>query len=186
MVRIMVLVFTLLLCSSVNAKEIAGVDVPEQVQGSDGKMLVLNGAGIRSKFFFKIYIAELYLENKLATVDDVIGNEGAKRMVMHFLYDEVGKEDIVESWVEGFKDNGTENQLKELAGEIESFNTMFDTVKSGDAIVLDYVPGTGTMVSIRDEQKGAVPGKPFNDLLLSIWLGKEPVDEDLRDSLLGK
>ncbi len=38
------------------ALEIAGTAVPESVQVDKGKTLQLNGAGIRSKFFFKIYI----------------------------------------------------------------------------------------------------------------------------------
>jgi hypothetical protein len=39
---------------------------------------------------------------------------------------------------------------------------------------------------IREEVKGMIEGKPFNDLLLSIWLGEKPVSKALRDDLLGK
>ncbi len=62
---------------------------------------------------------------------------------------------------------------------------MFVTVHGGDEIIFDYTPGTGTVVTIAGVQKGVVEGAAFNSALLSIWLGKEPVGEDLRDALLG-
>lgn len=184
--RIATLIFVLFLSVPAGAREIADVDVAEKIKQADGTELLLNGAGIRKKFFFKIYIAEMYLENKHGEVAALLNDSGGKRLVMHFLYSEVTKEDLVEAWNVGFKDNGTEEQLAELSDQISGFNAMFDTVKSGDVIILDYIPEVGTTVTIRGEQKGVVEGKPFNDLLLSIWFGKEPVDEDLREELLGK
>lgn len=184
--RIVMMVLLVLCCSfPVAAREVAGVALEEQLTTDNGTVLSLNGAGIRTKFFFKIYVAALYLEKRGDTAEAVIGEEAAKRMVMHFLYDEVGQEDLIEAWNDGFNGNGTSEQLAALAGEIAKFNTLFSAVKAGDQIVLDYHPGTGTAVLIRGEHKGTIPGKPFNDLLLSIWLGKEPVTEDLRAALLG-
>ena len=187
MARMIILIFvTLLLSVPAGAREIADIDVPEKIIQSDGTELQLNGAGIRSKFFFKIYIAELFLEKRSNDVAEVLGHDGGKRMVLHFIYDEVEKDALVDAWNEGFEGNGTKEQLASLAEQIEAFNAMFDTVKEGDQVILDYLPETGTTVMIRGEEKGVIEGKPFNDLLLSIWLGKEPVSEDLRDELLGK
>jgi len=183
---IMAVACVLLLSLPVGAKEIADIQMADEITQADGTMLRLNGAGIRSKFFFKIYVAALYLENTSSDVSEVLGSDGGKRMVMHFLYDEVEKDDLVEAWNDGFEGNGTPSQLSGLSGQITAFNALFETVKSGDRIILDYSPEGGTSVSIRGEQKGIIEGKGFNDLLLSIWLGKEPVTEDLRDSLLGQ
>jgi len=183
---ILLSVCALLFSLPVGAKEIADVDVAEEIVQANGTSLHLNGAGIRSKFFFKIYIAALYLEKTSSESAAVIAGDGGKQMLMHFLYDEVEKDDLVEAWNEGFEENGTPAQLAELSGQINAFNALFDTVKSGDRIILDYIPGVGTTVWIRGVEKGRIVGKPFNDLLLSIWLGKEPVSEDLRDELLGK
>lgn len=183
---ILVAVCSFLFWSPAAAREIADVEVAEEVVQSDGTVLSLNGAGIRSKFFFKIYIASLYLETLGTDSAAVIGGDGGKRLVMHFLYDEVGKDDLVEAWNEGFEGNGTPDQLTALADKIATFNALFDNVKAGDRILLDYIPGGGTTVTIRGEEKGRIDGKEFNDLLLSIWLGKEPVGEDLRDELLGR
>ncbi len=168
------------------AKEIAGVAIDEQVTQADGTVLQLNGAGIRSKFVVKVYIAMLYLENPGSDRDQVIGDPGAKQLMMHFLYKEVDKDALVEAWNDGFTGNGTAEQLDALKADITEFNGLFETVKKGDRIVLDYVPGKGTTVSINGAEKGTIGGKEFNDLLLSIWLGDKPVGEKLREALLGK
>ena len=174
-----------LICSPAAAREIAGVALDEQVTQGDGTVLQLNGAGIRSKFVVKVYIAMLYLENPGSDRDQVIADPGAKQLIMHFLYKEVDKDALVEAWNDGFSGNGSAEQLEALKTEIAQFNAMFDTVKKGDRIVLDYVPDEGTTVSINAIKKGTIAGKEFNDLLLSIWLGDKPVGEKLRQELLG-
>ena len=82
-------------------------------------------------------------------------------MVMHFLYDEVGKDDLVDAWNEGFEGNGTAEQLKNCAGRIEQFNSMFEGVKEGDQVVLDYSPGSGTSVVHQGSGKRGDRGKGF-------------------------
>jgi len=181
-----VLAVTLMFVLPVQALEIAGVDVAEEISQSDGTILQLNGTGLRSKFVIKVYLAMLYLENKRDNAESVINDAGGKQMIMHFLYSKVGKEDLVEAWNEGFKNNGSPQQLDTLKDEMETFNAMFEAVKKGDRIILDYIPETGTQVTIANQERGSIPGKAFNDLLLSIWLGKKPVGKDLRKGLLGK
>ncbi len=178
-------VLVLMLSNPAAALEIAGVTIEDQISQADGTVLKFNGAGIRSKFVFKIYLAMLYLENPSTDRDQVIADPGAKQLIMHFLYKEVSKDDLVEAWNAGFAGNAAPGQLERLKPQIEAFNALFDTVREGDRIVLDYVPDTGTIVSITNVEKGTIAGKEFNDLLLAIWLGDKPVGEKLRDGLLG-
>ena len=168
------------------AMEIAGVTIDEQITQANGTVLKFNGAGIRSKLVIKVYLAMLYMETPSTERDQLIADSGAKQLIMHFLYKEVDRDALVEAWNDGFSSNGSADQLGALKTEIAAFNEMFDTVRKGDRIVLDYVPGTGTTVLINSEQKGTIAGKEFNDLLLSIWLGDKPVNKKLRDGLLGK
>ncbi len=183
--RSVILVLVLLLFSAnVFARDIAGVSLPETIKVNEEVELILNGAGIRNKIFFKIYIAELYLQYPSNMVEKVIGEEGHKQMIMHFLYDEVPKEKIVAGWVEGFQENSEKEKVEKLVARIETFNAMFSDVKKGDIIVLAYTPGVGTEVIIRDESMGVVEGKDFNDALLRIWLGTAPVSSDLKEALL--
>ncbi len=168
-----------------SALEISGVAVEEVLQTVDGPKLYLNGAGIREKFFFDIYIAELYLEYPASTATGVLQERGQKRVVMHFLYDEVTKEKLIDSWNEGFRGNSRADELRKLQSRIDQFNEMFDDVTKGDNIVLDFIPARGTAVIVANEEKGVIGGKDFNDALLRIWLGEEPVDDGLKEKLLG-
>lgn len=171
-----------LFCSSpAIALEIGGVAIPDTLDTD----LQLNGAGIRSKFFFKIYIAELYLEHPSTEAKEILDTVGRKRMTMHILYDKVEKEKLVEGWKDGFTANLSPDQLKALDIKIQQFNTLFTDVHEGEEIILDYNPEQGTAVQIGGEIKGTVQGADFNRALLSIWLGDEPVGDDLRDALLG-
>ena len=167
-----------------NAREIAGVMVPETLQTDDGTVLHLNGAGIRSKFFFDIYIAELYMEHPSSVASEVIGDAGRKRIIMHFLYAKVEKDKLIDGWNEGFAGNSTAGEVAKLQTGIDQYNGMFVDVHKGDIIVLDYIPDKGTVVTIAKQEKGVVPGKDFNDALLRIWLGDKPVNKGLKDKML--
>jgi hypothetical protein len=49
--------------AAVPVREVSGVSMPEVASG-DNKELRLNGMGLRTKFFIKIYVAGLYLGHK--------------------------------------------------------------------------------------------------------------------------
>lgn len=179
-----VLLLVLSLAPQATARDVAGVQLEEQLAVEGEKTLVLNGAGIRSKFFFKIYVGALYMEMPSSSAKEVIETDSGKRIAMHFLYDEVSKEKLVDGWNEGFKNNTSSEQLATLAERINTFNALFDTVHKGDTVILDYQPRSGTRVSIKGKEKGLITGKDFNDALLRIWLGDSPVTGDLKKAML--
>jgi len=180
------MLLALLAAGSLQAAEIADVHFDESVTlaGID-QPLQLNGLGIRYKFFFKIYIAALYVQHKSTDAAELVSSSQAKRMTMHFLYDEVEREKLVDGWNEGFENNLSAEQLAALQPRIQQFNAMFETVRKGDVINLDYIPGKGTRVTIKGRDKGTVPGPDFNRALLNIWLGDYPVGDDLKQKLTG-
>ncbi|MCW9047988.1 MAG: chalcone isomerase family protein [Gammaproteobacteria bacterium] len=178
--------FGLLFNSSLMARDVAGISFSEQVS-VDGveKQLSLNGAGIRYKFFFKIYVGALYLPAKQSNADVILKTPQANRVVMHFLYDEVEKEKLVNAWLDGFEDNLESAAFITLKDRLDKFNAMFSNLRKGDVVLLDYIPEQGTRVTIKGEQKGIIKGMDFNQALLSVWLGEEPVTEELKDAMLG-
>jgi hypothetical protein len=155
-----------------------------KVPGSDVELL-LNGMGYRTKFVFKIYVAALYTETSVTTRDSVQSLKGPKRIVMHMVYDEVEREKIIDGWNDGFVENNSDEQLKSLQARIDVFNSYFSDLKKGDVLLYDFIPGTGTRVTINGEEKGVIEGADFYAALLDIWLGDEPADDDLKDAMLG-
>jgi len=178
--------FLLLLNTNLAARDIASVSLEEQaaVEGIE-KKLILNGAGIRYKLFFKIYVGALYLPAKQNAADQILSSSHANRVVMHFLYDEVEKEKLVNAWIEGFEDNVDETLYKTLEDRLVQFNDMFQDLHKGDVVLLDYIPEQGTRVTIKGMNKGVIKGSDFNRALLSVWLGEDPVTEELKDAMLG-
>lgn len=169
---------------NIQAREIAGVNIPETAKVA-GQILKLNGAGIRSKFLFKIYVASFYLENKTNSAKEILAHVGPKRIGMNFKYSELTKDSLVSAWNEGFENNIPSHELEALKPRIDQFNNMFETVKSGDVIYLDYIPGEGTQVTIKGDIKGHIEGADFYHALMSIWLGKNPIDSTLKLEMLG-
>ncbi len=176
----------LTLNTNLAAREIAGVNLKEQISvEAIDKPLKLNGAGIRYKIFFKIYVGALYLSEKQSSADVILKANQPSRIAMHFLYDEVEKKKLVNAWIEGFKDNIDSKAYSAVKDRLDKFNQMFSDLHEGDVVLLDYIPGKGTRVTIKGDIKGVIEGADFNRALLSVWLGEEPVTEDLKEAMLG-
>lgn len=178
--------FSLLLSFSAYAKTVADINIPESVSHTaKSTKLILNGAGIRTKFVFNIYVGSLYLEKKVQTEKEIYTLPGDKRISMHFLYDEVSKEKLVNGWNDGFENNHSDNELSKIKTRVSQFNNLFITVKKGDVINLNFTPGTGTHVVINGKIKGTIKGDDFFTAILKIWLGDDPADSDLKQAMLG-
>ena len=177
----------LLLCGgSLQAREFGGVAFPDKIALPDTtKTVQLNGVGFRKKFFVKVYIGALYTEKLARSRDEVVSMKGPRRIVMHIVHDEISQKKLVNAWNDGFENNMSEDGLNKLRSDIDKFNAMFPAVKAGDVIYLDYIPGTGTRVTINSEKKGVIPGRDFNNALVDIWLGEEPADSKLKQAMLG-
>lgn len=173
--------------SILHAETVAGVDVPDSARITpEGAELSLNGAGVRSKFFINVYVGALYLAQGATTTEEVLAQTGPKRIIMHILYGEISREKLVSGWNDGFANNLLPGQMAALRGHLDGFNALFETVNRGDVILLDYVPGQGTRVTVKGQTRGVVPGKDFNDALLKIWLGERPASGSLKEAMLGR
>lgn len=167
--------------------EVAGVKY-EPVAEVGGAKLQLNGAGIRYKAFFKVYTAGLYLAAKAGTPDAVLNGAGAKRLHIQMLREIDGNE-LGKLFTKGMEDNSTREEFSKAINGVLRVAEIFSSKKrmsTGEHFSVDWVPGTGTVVYVN----GKVQGEPikeheFYNVLLKIWLGKSPADEQLKDALLG-
>jgi hypothetical protein len=91
---------------------------------------------------------------------------------------------VTEAIEEGFEKN-SKTQMGALKDRLAKFGAMISDVVEGDQILMTYVPGKGTMVSVKGAEKGVIEGKDFADALFAVWLGNNPVQEDLKRALLG-
>ena len=166
------------------AASVAGVDLPATVRVDDAT-LALNGAGLRSKLMFKVYVGALYLAEKNADAARVLAADQARRMELRFLRD-VTKTQLCDSWNEGLEANvpGAGSDLKAAFGALCA--AMKD-VAEGAILALTYRPGAGTEIAFDGKTAATIPGKPFADAVLACWIGPEPgPGEDFKDAVLGR
>ena len=167
---------------SVLAADIAGVKIPDEDQ-----KLVLNGAGMRKRAFFDVYVIGLYLPEKKSAAADAIGATGPKRVLIHMMRD-VDADQFSGALSDGMKDNLTEAEMKGFEPRIKQLSAIMagmKEAKKGMRITLDWTPG-GTAVTVDGRPAGApIAGEDFYQALLKIWLGERPVQADLKRALLG-
>ncbi len=174
-----------LAAAPVQAREAHGVRMPDTVT-VEGRQLKLNGMGLRRKKILfapiSVYVAGFYVETPSKDAVELISSEQAKRVTMFMLRD-LGKDKIADALREGFEKNA-KAQLPVLKERLEHLIELIPDAKKGSTIVITYVPGTGTVLA-RPGDRQVIPGKDFADALFSVWLGREPVDSDLKAGLLG-
>jgi hypothetical protein len=165
------------------ARDVAGVQVPDAATVG-GTSLTLNGAGLRTRFFVKVYVGALYLE-RLSSDPAAIVAADAPWKVSLTLKRDVDQAAIMGAFKEGFEKNSRAD-LPALLPSLDRVGAILKDLKTGEVVAFAYVPGTGTTASAPGGATVTIEGKPFADAMLRIWLGNDPVDGDLKKAMLGK
>lgn len=168
--------------------EVAGVKLEDRAVVG-GSSLQLNGAGVRYKAVFKVYTAGLYLSEKATTPEAVMSAPGPKRMTITMLRD-IDSAELGKLFSRGMEDNMDRSAFSKLIPGVLRMSQVFSDhkkLREGDTFLVDWVPGTGTVLTIKGQVEGAPFKEPeFFDALMRIWLGPKPADWQLKDALLGK
>ena len=176
---ILILFFFIGIESFAQTKTINGVKFPltEKIGKNE---LVLNGGGLREKYWMDLYVAALYLEVKTTDASKVI--YGTEEMAIHIkiISSSVTRERFLESVNEGFANATSKASAEDKKKFIGFFS---DEFKIGDVIHFDYTPDKGLKVTKNGVVKGTIPGYDFKKSLFSIWLGSKPADENLKKGM---
>ncbi|MBC7608966.1 MAG: chalcone isomerase family protein [Polaromonas sp.] len=168
--------------------DVSGVKLDDSVDVR-GTKLVLNGAGVRYRAVFKVYVGALYVGKKVATPDEFFAATGPKRMHITMLRD-IDSNELGKAFTKGFEENAPKGEMSKLIPGLVRMGQVFSDQKklvTGDTFSMDWIPGTGTVITV----KGKAQGEPFKEpeffnALMRIWLGNNPADWKLKDALLGK
>ena len=146
---------------------------------------MLNGAGIRTRAIFKVYVGSLYVPAKATDLAAVLA-KGPRRIQMNLLRN-LSADDLVDALNDGLKDNNTAAEMaavKAQKDQLVSIMKAFGEVKEGNVVTLDFVDGA-TVIGFNGAAKGTIAGEAFNKALTKIWLGDKPVQADLKKAMLG-
>ncbi len=177
-------VIAFIFAASAFAGDLAGVSFPERVD-HEGKSLVLNGIGLRKAYgIAKVYVAGLYLEKTTANADEILAAAAVRRIVLEFVRN-VGRDDIVKAWTEGFEKNAGAS-FASLRDRLDALNKAMPDLREGDVLAFSTVPGKGTDVEVGGKRVATIPGDDFAKMLFAIWLGPSPPNAALKEGLLGR
>jgi Chalcone isomerase-like len=183
--------FTALLASMsvvASAAEVAGIKLDERTKIGTCE-LVLNGAGLRRKVFFRIYVAGLYLTEKRTSPADVLALPGPKRASITLMRSVPARE-LADALKAGIRENSSPQEHQAVKGRVDELAANLAAMrqcKKGDVIMVDWLPDVGTLVVLNGEVKGnPIPGYDVYSALLRVWLGDRPSSASLKKALLGQ
>lgn len=149
--------------------EVEGVRLPISVT-LNGTKLLLNGAAVRKRGYFKTDVVALYLPNRATTFSEVLKMAGPKRLHVVPLRDLDGST-ISRYFLNDFKQVATEPVFKQLINEVGMVGGVYGAlhkIYKGDVITIDWLPGVGEQASLNGRQLLSVP--ITNELMYEISL----------------
>lgn len=149
--------------------------------------LKLNGAGIRTKFVFKVYAAGLYLPTPVKASTDVYASKGPKRLKVVFLR-ETDASSLGKAMSDTMSDNLPREQFGKCIPGLIKLGEVFANKRkmvSGEGFTLDEVPGTGTVLTINNQPAATIGESEFFTCLMYNYFGDKPADPRLKTALLG-
>ncbi|MDL5035873.1 chalcone isomerase family protein [Comamonas resistens] len=154
-----------------------------------GQALQLNGAGTRYKAVFKVYTAGLYLEKPARSLQEIAALPGPKRISVTMLRD-IDSAELGKLFSRGMEDNMERSAFSKLIPGVMRMSDIFTQHKkllTGETFTVDWMPGQGTLVTVKGQAQGDAFKEPeFFNALLGIWLGPKPADQQLKKALLGE
>lgn len=148
--------------------------------------LVLNGAGVRQKFWINLYAAGLYLSERSSDANAILASQKPMALKLHVVSRLITSDKMVEAVTDGFE-SSTNGNTAPIQREIDTMIGFFqEDIEENDVFDLVYVPSQGVTAYKNGKERGTVHGEEFKRALFGIWLSNRPADDDLRDQLLGK
>lgn len=167
------------------ARELEGVPIADSATVAGAK-LVLNGASIQKRGFFKTNTCALYLSEKRHTLDEIVKLPGPKRFQVVMLRDVKGFL-IARQFLNDFTASATEAEAQALGTEVEQIASGYakiDMLHKGDVVLIDWVPGQGIVTTLNGQPMGpAHDNEQLWDVSLRPVMGPM-APRELREQLL--
>jgi len=176
----------LLLASPGEARTVGGVEMEESLKLGN-TALILNGAGIRQKFFVGLYVAGLYLKEKNSDYRQIMAQDETMAIKIKITSKLITPELFKEACEKGFE-RSTNGNTKPLRPKINlAYTTFSGKFDVGDVFDIIYEKGSGTSFFKNGKMIVKVDGLDFKSALFGIWIIDKPShkNENLRSGMLG-
>ena len=182
--NLVTMVVGLAFAACAHAADVAGASIADKANVG-GQDLVLNGAVVRTRAIFKVYVGSLYVPAKVKTAADVYA-KAPRRVQLNMLRD-VSSDQMIDALGDGLNQANSAadaGAVKAQMAELATILKAMGPLKEGNVLAFDYVDG-GTRVSLNGQAKGTIAGDAFNRALFNAWIGDKPVQDDLKKAMLG-
>lgn len=169
------------ICSASYAKMVDGISF-ESAYNDEGRVMDLQGIGVKKFVFMKIFVAGFYLDKDVDTenvLDDV-----SKRIQITYFRPVTGKR-LAKYIRERMKISMTESEFEKVTDRIDRMDQFYVDLKPGDIFSMSYVPDRGTKFEFNSNLLGIIEGADFGKGIFSTWIGDEPFDKSVRRQVLG-
>jgi hypothetical protein len=168
------------------AAEVAGVELDDSIE-LGGTLLQLNGAGERTLYVVRTYVAALYVARPSSQAQALLGQAGPRRLSLTMLA-ALSTDWVVERIVAAMRENMGDQAFAllqpRLARLLEPLVSL-ERLQKGDRVDVDAIDGS-IRVSVDGRALGAeAPGGDVFDALLRAFIGERPLDAALGRALLG-
>jgi hypothetical protein len=153
-----------------------------------GADLVLNGVGVRRRFFLPVYVGALYVPQRSSDPETLLAQRGPRRMSMRFVRD-VEAELFMNSLDVGMRRHYSPQQLEVWREQWQTLAGVIANIvvaRRADHVTWDYTPHAGARVMQNSVAiTPTMSGEDFYNAVLRVWLGPHPADAELKRGLLG-
>jgi hypothetical protein len=181
-----VLAMTLGTPRAVHAAEIEGVAFDEVVEVA-GQRLAVNGTGLREVYIVKTWVAALYTPTPVRDPGLLVSDAGPRRIAITLLAD-VSVERVARGILDAIRRNHDPLLLVTIEKQIEAFVAALRSIgptEKRDTLTLDFADGV-TRIGFNGMAVGEpIVGLLFRDALLRAFVGEAPLDDALKQGLLG-
>jgi hypothetical protein len=176
------LVFALPLMKSARAAQLDGISIPETMS-ADGKLLYLNGYGVRtySVLGIHVYVAALYLQHPSRSPEDIISSPEVKVLVIRFERN-IDAERARGAWRDGLARN-CEFPCHLDPQDIEHFLAGVPAMHAGETYSLIFTTERA-IVEVDGHELARIPKRQFAEAMLATFIGPNPGTPKLKMDLL--
>lgn len=181
-VSTVVVMVAAMVAPAVTARTINGVTFRStQTVGDTDLRLV--GAGLqRYMVVYKVCVAGFYLPDGVPASNAL--TDVAKRLEIEYFH-KIRGDQFADMTTTGVKRNTSPAVFVRIAEDLRKLNETYEDVKPGDRYSLTYVPSRGMTLALNGVPKATFPGAAFAEAVFSVWLGDRPLNDGLKDDLLG-
>ncbi len=164
---------------------VGGATLPNTVS-FEGEKLILNGAGVREKYWLDMYAGALYLTSTSQDAKEIVSSDTPGAIKLHMVSNLITSDKMISAIHEGFE-NSTNGKTEAISSEIENFIGYFEEqINKEDVFDIVYIPSKGMLIYKNGTQMGIIKGLEFRKALFGIWLSDKPADKNLKLAMLGK